>query len=143
MRRLCLAFICATLAVPAYAQSYLAVNRLQVVPVGNNAFEVIESRGEGARGMWCAAADFVLYGQGKKGNQRLYVKVPRGPSATVAGRKGAVFTTDVNSLPNGPKESYSVSVRIAGLGLPVLHAYQFCKDYQIELEDILLRRSGD
>lgn len=143
MRHLCFALICATLPLPAVAQSFRAVNHLQVVPLNATSFEVIESRGEGARGMWCAAADFVLYGQGKPGNQRLYVQTPRGPSASVPGRKSAVFTTDVKALPVAPQTSYSVSVRVAGLGLPLRHAYQFCKDYQIELEDILLRRSGD
>ncbi|GAA6176812.1 hypothetical protein [Sulfitobacter pacificus] len=142
MRRLCLSLICAALPVSAVAQSYLAVNRLNVVPISATSFEVIESRGEGARGMWCAAADYVLNGQRQAGDQRLYVQSARGPSVTAPGRKGAVFTTDVNALPGGAKQSYSVSVRTAGLGLPLRHAYQFCKDYQIELEDILLRRSG-
>ncbi|MBM1688759.1 hypothetical protein [Sulfitobacter geojensis] len=141
MRRLCFSLICAVLPLPAMAQSYLAVNRLNVVPISATSFEVIEGRGEGARGMWCAAADYVLNGQRQSGNPRLYVQSPRGPSVTVAGRKGAVFTTDASSLPDGPKQSYSVSVRTAGLGLPLAHAYQFCKDYQIELEDILLRRA--
>jgi hypothetical protein len=141
MRRLCLSLICAALPLPALAQSYLAVNRLNVVPVSATSFEVIEGRGEGARGMWCAAADYVLNGQRQSERGRLYVKSVRAPSITVAGRKGVVFTTDAGSLPDGPKKSYSVSVRTAGLGLPLVHAYQFCKDYQIELEDILLRRA--
>lgn len=143
MRRFCFSLICAALPFPAMAQSYLAMNQLQVVPISATSFEVIEGRGEGARGMWCAAADYVLNGQRQSGDQRLYVQSVRGPSVTVAGRKGAVFTTDVATLPEGPKKSYSVSVRIAGLGLPLRHAYQFCKDYQIELQDILLRRSGN
>ncbi|MDF3413150.1 hypothetical protein HKX54_01670 [Sulfitobacter sp. M57] len=140
MRRLCLSLICAALPLPALAQSYLAVNRLTVVPVSATAFEVIEGRGEGARGMWCAAADYVLNGQRQASNQRLYVQTPRGPSVTVAGRKGAVFTLDAGSLPDGPKRSFSVTVSTAGVGLPLAHAIQFCKDYQIELQDILLRR---
>ncbi|MGC1504374.1 MAG: hypothetical protein WA782_09575 [Sulfitobacter sp.] len=140
MRRLCLSLICAALPFSAMAQSYTAVNRLQVVPLSATSFEVIEGLGEGARGMWCAAADYVLNGRRQPSNQRLYVQSARGPSVTVAGRKGVVFTTDASSLSDGPKTSYSVSVRTVGLGLPVVHAYQFCRDYQIDLEDLLLRR---
>ena len=143
MRYFLVTLICALTPLVAAAQSYIAVNRLQVVAINASEFEVIEARGEGARGMWCAAADYVTRTQGHRAGQRLYVKTPRGPSVTVQGRKGAIFTTDASRLPNGPKQSVSVSVKIAGLGLPVNHAIQFCKDYQIELEDILLRRLGD
>jgi hypothetical protein len=57
-----------------------------------------------------------------------------------AGRRGVVFTTDESRLPGAAFRSYSVSVDAAGESLPVHHAYQFCKDYNIELEDILLRK---
>lgn len=129
-----------TFPAQASAQVFQAVNRLQVVPLNAHDFEVIEARGEGARGMWCAAAD---YAQARFGNhqQRIYVKSPRGPSQSVSGRKGAVFTTDARRLGVSPSTSLSVSVRHAGVGLPLNHAIQFCKDYQIELEDILLRRN--
>ena len=45
-------------ATAASAQSYRAINYLVVVPLNATDFEVIEARGEGARGIWCAAADF-------------------------------------------------------------------------------------
>lgn len=130
------------LAGMASAQSYTAVNRLQVVPLGGGAFEVIEARGEGARGIWCAAADYVLARDGRGGGKRVYIQRARGPSTVAQGRKGVVFTTNVNALNVEPRQSLSVSVRTAGVGLPVNHAVQFCQDYQIELEDILLRRKG-
>lgn len=123
-------------------QTFKAVNQLTVVPLGNNTFEVIEAYGEGARGLWCAAADYTL-NRSPAGAKRLYVKTARGPSVSGAGRKGVVFTTDEASLGVAPQQAVSVSVRTPGLGLPVAHAYQFCKDYQIEPSDILLRRWSD
>ena len=130
------------LAAPATAQGYQAINRLVVVPLGNGDFEVIEGRGEGARGIWCAAADYVKARNGAGANPRLYVKRARGPAVSVAGRKGVVFTTDAGRLPVAPSQSLSVTVRIPGVGLPTNHAIQFCKDYLIDLEDIFYRRKG-
>lgn len=124
----------------ASAQVYTAVNRLQVVALGNGAFEVIEARGEGARGIWCAAADYVLARDGQGASKRVYVQRVRGPATSAPGRKGVVFTTDTSALGSATKQSLSVTVRTVGVGLPVNHAVQFCKDYQIELEDVLLRR---
>ncbi len=135
MRHILFPLICAALPLPALAQSYLAINRLPVIPISATDLEVIEARGEGARGIWCAAADYTLRRNGQVPHQRLYVKEARGPSTRAAGRKGTVFTTDVSSVPGGGTQSVSVSVRTPGQGLPVVHAYQFCQDYQIELRD--------
>ena len=126
-------------AAPASSQGYKAVNQLTVVPLNPTSFEVIEAYGEGARGIWCAAADFAIHRLGHARNQRLYVKTPRGRSVTSAGRIGVEFTTDASSLGVAPTASYSVSVRQPGQGLPTHHAYQFCRDYFIDLNDILLR----
>lgn len=130
----------AAVAPPADAQGYQAVNRLQVNPLSASDFEVIEGRGEGARGLWCAAADYIKARNGAGANPRIYVKRARGPAATVPGRKGVIYTTDAGSLGAGPSQSLSVTVRSVGVGLPTNHAIQFCKDYLIELEDVLLYR---
>jgi len=125
------------------AQTFTAENRLKVVPLNGSDFEVIEARGEGPRGIWCAAADYAV-NQGRTGpGQRIYVKTPRGPSVSVAGRKGVVFTTDASRLSQAPSRSLSVGTGTIGEGLPVAHAIQFCRDYQIELNDIFHRRIGD
>ncbi|SPH20003.1 hypothetical protein ASD8599_00743 [Ascidiaceihabitans donghaensis] len=100
---------------------------LTVNPVSATQFEVIEARGEGARGMWCAAARYAVYTLGQdKG--RLYVDTPRGPSVTQNSGKGVVFTTQA---PENPTQSVSVTVRRAGASLPVIHALQFCRDYDV------------
>lgn len=135
MRHMFFPLLIAALPLPALAQSYLSINRLHVFSISATDMEVIEERGEGARGIWCAAADFTLQRNGQVPHQRLYVKEARGPSMRAPGRKGTVFTTDVNSLPVNASKAYSVSVNIPGQGLPVVHAYQFCQDYLIELRD--------
>jgi hypothetical protein len=124
------------------AQTYVAENRLKVVPLNSVDFEVIEARGEGARGIWCAAASYVSFVKGMERNTRMYIKSPRGPSVSGAGRKGVVFTTDANRLSQGPSKSLSVSTRTIGVGLPVAHAIQFCRDNIIEPDDIFYRRKG-
>lgn len=126
--------------VSASAQAYEAINKLRVFGLNATDFEVIEARGEGARGIWCAAADYAKARFGQGFHQRIYVKQQRGPSRTVAGRKGVVFTIDAASLSQPPSRSVSVTTGVVGVGLPTNHAIQFCKDYLLDLEDILLRR---
>lgn len=127
----------------AAAQAFEAQNRLLVVPLGSRDFEVIEARGEGARGIWCAAADYAKRALGRPGGSRVYVKTPRGPSVSGAGRIGVVFTTDPARLTVAPNKGYSVTVRTAGRGLPLDHAYQFCVDYLIEPDVIFHRLNAD
>ena len=98
---------------------------LQVNPISATQFEVIEARGAGAQDIWCAAARYTELQLGIT-RGRLYVEVPRGPARTAPGRKGVVFTT--REVP-GARTSTSVSVRQAGLNLPIFHALQFCRNY--------------
>ncbi|NNE53404.1 MAG: hypothetical protein HKN30_13515 [Sulfitobacter sp.] len=131
--------LAAGMAHAAPAQSFKAINRLLVVPLNAADFEVIEARGEGARGMWCAAADYAI-ARGISRSARLYIKTPRGASVSGAGRIGAVFTLDESRLSSAPFQSYSVSVTAVGEDLPIHHAYQFCKDYLLERDDFLFNR---
>lgn len=112
----------------AAAQPYRAENLLIVNPVDATAFEVIEARGEGARGIWCAAASYAEERLGQRDGARLHVLVPLGPASTAPGRKGVTFTTDPTRLPLPPVRGYSVSVREQGYTLPTFHARQFCRD---------------
>jgi len=119
------------------AQNYRAVNYLTVVPLTGASFEVIEAHGEGSRGMWCAAAD---YAERKlNATDRVYIAEPRGPSKTAAGRKSVVFTTDAASLVQGPSRSVSVDTSQVGIGLPIAHAIQFCRDADYDLGALRLR----
>lgn len=136
---LTVAILTGGLSAAAAAPSYKAVNHLKVYGMTQTSFEVIESLGEGARGMWCAAADYAIHQLGVPTTQRLYVKSPRGRSQSGAGRIGVVFTTDESSLPTEPSRSVAVRVDTPGLGLPAYHANQFCKDYLLEFDNIRFR----
>ncbi len=131
MRKLILmAVTVAALPFTAQAQSFRAINNLTVVPLGGATFEVIEAYGEGPRGIWCAAAEFAIRRLGAEG--RVYIRAGRGPARSVSGLKSVVFTTDPASLPREPFKSYSLSTSQVGMGLPVEHAFQFCRDYELE-----------
>lgn len=119
------------------AQVFEAQNRLLVVPLKGDRFEVIEARGEGPRGIWCAAADYAADRLGMSRSTRVYILRGRGPSVGAAGRKSVVFTTNPAILPQGPSQSVSLSTSQVGVGLPVNHARQFCRDYILDLLDAL------
>lgn len=134
-----LAPLAAALPQTVAAQTYEAVNRLTVVPLNPHDFEVIESRGEGARGLWCAAADYVDSLRPAQRTGDLYVKRARGPSVSGAGRIGVTFTLDPARLNVEPNSGYSVTVRQEGRRLPVQHAFRFCRDLDWNVNDILYR----
>ena len=50
-----------SIAAPAVAQAFRSVNRLIVVPVSSDTFEVIDDKRAGAQGMWCAGADYARH----------------------------------------------------------------------------------
>ncbi len=129
MRSLIIASLCASLPIAANAQAFRAESHLIVAPLNGKDFEVIEARGEGPRGIWCAAADFAKSRLGSSGGTRLYIKSGRGPSVAAPGRKGVVFTTDQARIDSKPSRGYSVSVTKVGYNLSVGHAYGFCQDY--------------
>ncbi|MBB3992969.1 hypothetical protein GGR95_000588 [Sulfitobacter undariae] len=131
MRSTIIATILATvLPLAANAQSYRAVNSMDVVPLGQSTFEVIRSGGMGPRGVWCAAADYAENRLGTRG--RIYISQGSAPSRSVAGQKSVVFTTDAASLSQAPSKSLTLSMTKVGVGLPVDHAIQFCRpdDYE-------------
>ncbi len=123
-------------AVPLWAaQSYLAINRLNVVPITPDEFEVIEDRGAGARDMWCAAADYVQAIGRDRTRLRMYVKGVRGPARTVPNRIGVVFTINPDEKLRDTAPSYSVTVTNLGENLPVGHARTFCDAFIDDLFD--------
>lgn len=124
-----LAVLPITIAGAGFANNPAVDPGLIVNGISSTQFEVIEGRGEGARGIWCSAALYAVNTLGlNKG--RLYIASPSGPAQTVNGKKGVVFSTQpVGQTP----ASISTTVRRAGSNLPVIHALQFCNDYEFEL----------
>lgn len=96
---------------------------IPIVPIDETTFEAIEADGAGGTQMWCAAGIFTnrVLGQDRA---EVYIKQARGPSVTVEGRKGVVFTTQ--EVPNASK-SYSQGVRTAGKSFSAGHAYALCR----------------
>lgn len=68
------------LAAPLAVQSHRAKNRFHVNLMANGAFEVVDERGIGARGLWCSAAQYARDVAGAQGNARLFVLTERGTS---------------------------------------------------------------
>lgn len=124
--------------IASHAQTFRAINDLYVIPLSRSTFEVIEARGEGPQGIWCAAAEYAERRLGAKG--RVYIREGRGPSRSVSGRKSVVFTTDAATLKQGPFQSLSLNTSQVGVGLPIAHAIQFCRPDEFELKDRLFRR---
>lgn len=138
MRAFVFALTCTLAPLAGHAQTFQSFNHLTVVPLSKTDFEVIEARSEGPRGIWCAAADYADKRLGGGDKKRIYVKTASGPSTRVKGRKAVAFTTNARSV--NARSSLSVSVRQPGLGLPVNHAIQFCKDYLDDRHDNLFHR---
>lgn len=122
-------------ATVATADTYRAINRLYVQSITPDTFEVIEDYSVGARGIWCAAADYVqAIGRDRTG-LRMYVQEPRGPSRTVPNRIGVVFTIRPDEVLRDTAPSYSVTVKRVGENLPVHHARLFCDVFIEDLFD--------
>lgn len=101
-----------------------------VVALSDGRFEVIETGSDGAKGMWCAAAFHAQFTLGQDSG-RLYVARPIGPSPSVAGRQGVVFSTrPVEMTYTGT----AITVDQTGANLLMNHAIQFCRDSDLEAD---------
>lgn len=128
MRALFIIFCIFSLTPMAFAaQPYRSVNWLIVVPINADTFEVLESRGAGARGIWCAAADYARAAGLDGVRKRIYVVEPRGPSRTQGNGKGVVFTTNPDEQLKKMPSSYSATVNSKGANLSIAQAYLFCE----------------
>jgi hypothetical protein len=128
MRFLLFGLALVAVALPAMAASaYRSINWLIVIPVSADTFEVIDERGESARAIWCAAADYVRAAGLDGVRKRIYVVEPRGPSKTRANAVGVMFTINPDEEMAKTPSSYSVSVKRKGENLGVGHAYNFCE----------------
>ncbi len=118
-----LACIAAIAAAPVSAQAFRADNRVIVTPQSDGLFSVPSSGRFGARGAWCAAADYALDVLNSPDKTRLYVRVPK---ATNSGP--VVFGTTPGSTTPTAVSGTTAALSVAGSNLSVGHAYQFCHD---------------
>ena len=107
----------------ASAQSFRAENRVTVTPQSGDTFLVSAGGRFGARGAWCAAADYAQSRLGADGTARLFVReAAKRPGPTVAFGVGAGDTNPI------PVLSVASAIRSPGSNLSVDHAYRFCHD---------------
>lgn len=128
MKLLYAASVTALVTVPTLAASQSFERESYTLPVTQidaDSFEVTEADGAGGSQMWCAAG---LYARKALGLWKadLSIEVPRGPSPTMPGRQGVVFTVapavDTTS-------SLFAGTRQAGQTFSVGHANAICSQY--------------
>lgn len=129
MKRFSFLLALCALAGPALSSEvFRAENRATVVgePGG---FQVQGDGGYGARGVWCAAADYARDVLGAHGFARIYVAEGRAPGF---GQRGPVhFTLDPAGLRPSPVFVVGASLQTAGATLSVDHAQTFCADAKL------------
>lgn len=100
----------------------IVINRLN-----QSDFEVIQGASFGAAEFWCGAASFVERRSGLSELTPIYVKRPRGPSLTVPGKQGVVFTLDHAGLP-AATQRLTLTVDTPGATLKSVKARRYCRD---------------
>lgn len=115
----------AGMAMSVQAQAFQAENGVNVKPAGNG-FLVTGDAGLGARGIWCAAADYARSNGGARDAQRLYIA--EGRKAGLGQRVPVAFTLDPTGLTPTSVLILSTSIARAGANLSIGHAYSFCAD---------------
>lgn len=115
-------------ATTVHAQEFRAQNRVTVVSVPGG-FEVRGDAGHGARGMWCAAADYARRVLGAGGFDRIYIAEGRVPG--IGQRAPVKFTMDPSGLIPSNVLVLGASLRTAGASLSVDHAIGFCADSKV------------
>ena len=108
------------------AQSFRAENRVIVTPQGDGLFAVETSSRYGARGAWCAAADYAMDRLGASSVARIYVRGPKASNSAPV-----VFGMDAGDTSPTGVFSTSTALRTAGSNLTVAHAFQFCYDSRL------------
>ncbi len=119
-------FAVAVGALPAGADTYRAINWLNVNPISATEFEVVLKAGASPSGVWCAASDYSWKRLGKYTKTDLIVKSAVGPSITQPDRNGVVFTIDPSQLGAAPTKSLLVQINKVGASMSASHAKMFC-----------------
>lgn len=127
MRGLVLSGIIAFVPMVSIAATTGEEDKMVINRINATDFEVVETRSMGAADFWCGAATFVERRSGLSELTPIYVKRPRGPSVTVPGRKGVVFSTSGSNLP-ARGDRLSVSVSRPGEVVKSAQARRFCRD---------------
>ncbi|SFS68679.1 hypothetical protein SAMN04488040_1558 [Sulfitobacter marinus] len=124
-RNIAAVVIASVMAGPLAAQRYPANGRLVFTPL-ENGVRIEGDTGNGAGGIWCAAADYARDELGARSDQDLYVSEPR---IRGLGHPNAVsFTLDPTGLTPVEVLIVGPSLNRQGSRLSVGHALSFCPD---------------
>ena len=115
-------FLALALPAPLAAQTFTASNGVAVTPVPSG-FSVSDGGGYGARGMWCAAAEYAQRVLGAPVISRIYIVEPR---TNVRGP--VVFSTSPYVGATQQLLITGLSLRQKGANLSLGHALGFCAD---------------
>ena len=121
----CLSLASLAVLTPTLASAWWAINRLEVFPVSESAWEVVARVGTSPADFWCGAGDYAQRVLGTPAAQRIYIWRGIGPSVNVPDRKAVQFSLTpppgANTTPG-----YSLSVRAEGDNLARHAAVQYC-----------------
>lgn len=109
---------------PLGAQAYTAQNGINVQASGSG-FTVTGSDGFGARGVWCAAADYARVAAGAPTSKRLYVQGQSGNGRTVR------FSLSPRGVTPTKVTSLGRSISTPGANLTIGHALGYCADRKL------------
>lgn len=116
----CIGVLCASTTA---ADTFRADNRVVVTGQGNGLFSVPTASDFGARGAWCAAADYAIDVLKVSDRTRLYVRVPKSSNSGPV-----VFGISPGSTSPTSVSGISSALSTPGANLSVNHAYQYCHD---------------
>ncbi|MFK7835367.1 MAG: hypothetical protein AB8B60_04040 [Sulfitobacter sp.] len=111
------------LAATTGEEDKIVINRLNATD-----FEVIQGMNFGAAEYWCGAATYIERRTGQSELTPIYVKRPRGPSLTMSGRKGVVFSTSTAGIPAQGTSRQTLTVQVRGAMLKSVQARRYCRD---------------
>ena len=128
IRWMTLALACGLTATTVAAATTGEEDTIEINRLNSTDFEVIQGTNFGAAEFWCGAATFIERRSRLSELTPIYVKRPRGPSLTVPGRNGVVFTTSDGGLPPADQDRVTLTVRKTGATLKSFQARRYCRD---------------
>ena len=129
MRRFVLVLTLLCLPMGAQAGTEAEEDRFLVInPLNINDFEVIQSMSMGTAEFWCAAASYVERRLGLSETTPIFLKRPRGPSATAVGKKAVVFSLSDAGLPADDPKRVTLTLKSPGATLKSAAARRYCRD---------------
>lgn len=122
-------FACLLTLIAAFASADTLGEENQMIINAINAtdFEVIRKPNMGPHEFWCGAATFNEVRQRRSETLRIYLKRAWGPSVTMPGREGVVFSMSDEGLPP-PPDLLFVTVEQPGATLKSAQARRYCRD---------------